>query len=591
MIDDKIVGQSSTVPRNHADPSWEEYFETPLLHCNSKLYLNVLHNRSSEGLSRDYDYILGVIAIDLSTVALNSTRRYKYPLERTLAPNVSSTSKSKGVLSFSMRISKNDNIIRVVSMLDFNDLVRQFDEFNRTKFGLSIENILNAIDATDAVRHAIRQSSLVTDYSLFNYNFIKDVLYDSYAITLVRNLNKGVAVKPPASDNNDKIQLIHRPLIASTYINLEKNTYSHYYYAPIADSCIQLVLQSQSPILYFPNKYILWTWVRWIRLAYDFWNNNVLYQDLPSWAKAESITHVIRVLQGTTMLTGRCTISLNKTYEIWCESIDSKSLLTIDATTLSGMIISIDSVLSTNYLLHLEVDSARITANYRDRSRSAGQDDEVVYDSVYSNNESKPSKVFGAGVNHILHTNKGNMSTFVVVKCGVLYHKCTSITGVMTQASSIDWRESVYIGINNTEDISNMGVEFYLYHGEAGREKLVAQERIPLAQLILLDQQNNFLLTEKRLHGVLDAPVDELEPRISVGSLSDNLQELDVPLNSSFGVQVVLVNGTGLPPKYGAPNGKFYIKCRYVKWNGGDRGNEHGRELRSPDYRACFAPR
>ena len=599
MIDDKIVGQSSTVSRNHSNPSWEEYFETPLLHCNSKLYLNVLHNRSSEGMSRDYDYILGVIAIDLSTVTLNSTRRYKYPLEKTLASNISNTSKSKGALTFSMRISKNDNIIRVVSMLDFNDMIKQFEEFNRTKFGLSIESILNAIDATDAVRHAVRQSSLVTDYTLFNYNFIKDVLYDSYAITSMRNLNKGATVRPAATDKDqdiDKTQLIHRPLVTSTYINLEKNTYQYCFYGPIAESCIQLVLQNQSPILNFPNKHILWTWVRWIRLAYDFWNNNILYQDLPNWAKAESITHVVRILHGGTTMTGRCTISLNKNYEIWCESIDSKNLLTIDTTTLSGMIISVDSVLPTNYLLHVEVDSARITANYRERTRStsAGNDDELSHDYVYSNNnggDNRQSKVFGSGISHSKYSKRDSLSTYVVVKCGALYHKCSSISGMISQSSSIDWKEYVYIGINSTDDISCKYVEFYLYHGVAGLEKLVAQERIPLAQLILLEQQHNFVVTNKRLNGEIDGYIEDLEPRILLAdSLVENLQELDVPLNSSFGLQVVLVSGTGLPPKYGAPNGKFYIRCRYVKWNGADRGNEFGKEFKSPEYKACYSP-
>jgi hypothetical protein len=353
-VDDKVLGQTEAISRNHISPVWEEAFETPLLHNQCRLNMKVF----SKDRNRLSDELMGVVCIDLLAVVLNETQRWKYPLEQ-----AGEHIKAKGALTFSLHLFKNDAMIRIVK--------KPPEENEQTDLDKFVDEVLDSSEASDPVRETLKQLPIVTNPSFFNRGMVKDLLYDVRAAT---QLKASSTMSPilkevlqPDEIPMNKLSLISRPVIGSTLINLV--TAESIKVPPLADQGIRLILADSAPFLHLSSKYSVWVWARWLQVAMDLWRGKRSKSRLPKWADNDKLSHFLTISVPPSSFQCRCTLAMSRPFELRCEDSETQALKqTIDLRSLNGFIVSVDSAPALPYVLQVEVVSAQLSP---DRNASA----------------------------------------------------------------------------------------------------------------------------------------------------------------------------------------------------------------------------
>ena len=698
QIDGRVVGKTAVMQQT-TYPVWEEGFDVPLLHNYSKLYLKVFHfnyslvDKKSDALEiNKNDILLGCITIDLMNMMLNETKQYKYPLE--LPKGMAS--RERGCMSYTIHLFKNDAIIRIKkygempgnpnpnpnpnnesantvnisSSLDVSSFLKSPDSFLKSPLSdrgdISsnnlnyLEDLLDSIETSDIVRSTIRQSAFVADPELANHiDVVKDLLYDIYEMTQKHESFSGkhkgsLQLQPPAQLRSPKVQLFHRPMLSCTLIDLANGHFRPAPKEPTIDNGLRLVLDDSSPMLRFSTRYLSWQWVKWLSLAYNYWNNNVTQSRLPCWASRVDykMSSGLSLTTASGVHTGRCTIDLEKYFEISIESVETRKTIRVGLRSMKAMVLSADAAPhSSPFVLQVEIEAVRLAEDARQllltrarkeyEEQEAAADSGVTYDNIYGKDKGKKSSGKGGDskrrtslevLSGILRRRSGGSemlsrsqlstkkkykddktSTFAIVRSDKVFYKTKHIVGSFDETQGLLFKESIFVDIQCDPhyNLPELGaaqlratnidkfVEIYFYHGLIGHEALVGQQKIPIMQLLgdhVVQEMQEKLGLQPMLFAPKPLNIDTSgagEPSTMRGLGNEDhggsAHSIDVPLNSLFGVQMLLLSGSGFPPEHASPGNKMHVRCRFVKWNGDDRGKKF-KELRSPAVRACFDP-
>jgi hypothetical protein len=265
-VDGKEIGRTPTVYRNHLSPSWEKTYSTPLTHCHSTLCMKIF----------DEDYLkeeelMGVVTMDLSTCITNMLVEKNLPLRQ----RIGNDALAKGKLFFSVLLEKNESLIRIVD--------RSTDDVVTVECASIIEEEVSTligdslVNRSETLVKSLLTSPLLTEALVFRREVIKDLLCDVRSLLKASNKLVLSDFEQQAIEDvhleEDKIPMeqlrCQRPLINAVSINLLDNSCTRV--APVRDTGIRLILGAGKSVYFlrFPrkNKFLLWIWVRWLKLA------------------------------------------------------------------------------------------------------------------------------------------------------------------------------------------------------------------------------------------------------------------------------------------------------------------------------------
>ena len=321
LLDEKDIGRTPTVYRS-LNPSWEAKFVIPLTHIHSTLTFRIFDEDSGKN-----DDILGVVAVDLSTLYINELLEKSTPLRL----RDDGDDLAKGRLGFSIFIERNDTLIKIEkndtsSMAVSNEISAILKEEINNCLPQSTEDGRACADSSPIYSTMIKSPFLRADQDaslqVVNKGLLRDLMCDIRSLlrcqAAISVTKADLQYQSHESANSidivdDMIPMTllrsHRPLMSSTCLNVDMGEYTSN--PPISDASITLELKDGSCCtLIFPDKnnhYLLWVWIKWLKLVMTIQNDTLKILpvgeesksfdiELPSWAAVGKLLSAITVV-------------------------------------------------------------------------------------------------------------------------------------------------------------------------------------------------------------------------------------------------------------------------------------------------------
>lgn len=346
-VGEKTVGRTQTIYRNHVNPVWDKLFTIPLLHTNNTLKLRVYDEDPNKS-----DF-MGQASVNLELLSLNVEKVEKAELLQ--ADNVT---KSKGTICFKMLLTRNDSIIKIVK-----GPVIDKASIPQVATVLAMDE-LHSIGASELIINTIFQSRLLTMQPGIMYReLLRDILFDVREIAEEGRQNLAKQLDRPSI----------APLMTSqvrsscqtgfcTRINwLSQQAVPE---MPFMDLGIRFQFHSNSHLptncfLGFPNKYLLWVWVKWLRVAKGYWKGEIVDEDLPLWIVRENgrlaSSALLSFTFGDSTIEGSGVLSMSKPDLLVIEHIETRVVIyKLDLTDLVSLQVTVDSVFPHDYSLQIK---------------------------------------------------------------------------------------------------------------------------------------------------------------------------------------------------------------------------------------------
>jgi hypothetical protein len=133
-------------------------------------------------------------------------------------------------------------------------------------------------------------------------------------------------------------------------------TYPHY---PIEENSLQINLSQDDTkfiLLTFANRFMIWSWMKWIRLAYDYWHGAIAKDHLPDWANGmiRSSLAIIELYDGRNF-TKKIVLDLNTPFVL---KIGDEF---ISVQTMISLISSVDSYVPDCYSMDIQLTEGILT--------------------------------------------------------------------------------------------------------------------------------------------------------------------------------------------------------------------------------------
>jgi Ca2+-dependent lipid-binding protein len=261
-VGENSIGQTKVKP-NNLNPIWEEIFSISLIHVHQNINLKIIDKD-------DYgeDDVMGQVNIDLINIKIGEINKQLYNIEK------AGDMKPKGNLIVSIEIIVNDLI----------QIIKKPSEIE-TRSPLLIQMLeeeLNNSNVTDPVIQTMHNLSKSMTNTLFTRDLVKDLLLDIQNISQknIENIKDNklnfTNRKKISLDEMFHLEIKSREYKSATFIDLINNTYKKI--TPYStDIGISFVTEESgyNPMLVFPNKYSMWVWTRWLRLAFEVWNGKL----------------------------------------------------------------------------------------------------------------------------------------------------------------------------------------------------------------------------------------------------------------------------------------------------------------------------
>lgn len=338
-LGDKLLGRTKTVYRNRLNPKWDEIFVASLLHVNHVLELKVF----DEDIGKDPD-LMGSIEINLADVPIGSAFESSYPVVNAVGY------KAQATLDISILIGRNENIIQIKpssyfekytpikSIQDNPNLLRYMEEF------LVKESCWETLP--DIVHKTFRDFSKEGYLSYFSQAAVQDMLYDVAAILNPSEQADIACDYSRVAFFREKLKLIN-----SMKLVLESGQYLRN--APIESNSIQINLSaddSKYVVITLQNRFALWTWVAWLRLAYKYWKDVRPKKSLPVWATTKVISNQAKIAaKYQEFASCKVSISLERPYELL---INNQEIISLEGMT--SLTLAADSEEPKDYKLQIE---------------------------------------------------------------------------------------------------------------------------------------------------------------------------------------------------------------------------------------------
>lgn len=405
-VAEKFIGRTKTIYKNHINPFWNEAFPVGLLHVNSVLHLRLF----DEDANTDDD-LMGVVNIDISELPINTMLRKSYPIEQ------AGKLKAKGSLEIGLLLGRNSSVVSIISDEDDMEekkdtLAAPFEIIPMIKRELQLENTLEAVERT---LYRFYADDLKAKY--FHKDVVRDLLHDVDSMLHVENNER-----PQLMDGLARSKL---KLISSTMITMEtKECISH---PPIEDNCLLINLDcggNKFVLLKLPNRFSVWSWVRWLQLLYDEWTGKVSTAKRPSWALQGVCLSMMTIItsEGQT-IHGVGSVNGENTFKIRC---DGKS---IDFHSMVSIVTSLDSLEPLEYSLEVEItrDCDVLAEEMAQRDSSTDRDTPSELGM-----KKKSSNVFGKAFRKIRKGVKGTAENVGNVAIGATGFAFDTALGVAT---------------------------------------------------------------------------------------------------------------------------------------------------------------
>ena len=334
-LGDKMVGRTETISKNHINPKWNQLFTISLYHLKHTISFKVYDE--DKMIYEGTDDFMGAAFIDLLYADLVNNERKTF--DKLFVIDKGNT---KGHLCISLLLKKSKNLVQL-----------QPKKGNVYLSGLG--NVFNS-----PLERIIRRH-----YSL---------LIREDMIRELRDVILGVMSIPGASSASCKLdQLLqhHNPvsrsarsLSSSTWQNFENVAVSRPD-TPFKEFGIKLRMRREGGggkydcLLTFPTRFCAWKWLKWIRVACDYWNEKMEDEELPVWAVESDLTVTSfssHIYVHGTKLSGRLKLSLDNFWLITCDETtkSQKKLCSLDLRLCEALVVSPDSLPWNDVRLQLE---------------------------------------------------------------------------------------------------------------------------------------------------------------------------------------------------------------------------------------------
>ena len=352
----KTIGRTKTIYKNHLAPEWGEGFYAAVFHVDQDIELQIFDEDQGKA-----DDLMGTVTINLRSLPINRMHEAMYEVTN------AGSFKANATISLAILLGRKEGTIKVVGN---NEVVNRRKRYGIVSPGGSAPNTEDNAASQDIIVLP-QQKALEADVlwnethdllrltfadffaerpsTHFNNSLLRDLLYDSLAI------RKNSRAAQLASNWNYSDSAFHRyklRLVNSTKVSLRTGTFERY--GPIEENTIQLNLSEDDTrfiLLTFPNRFAMWTWAKWLKLAYDVWHGRVKRADIPEWATEEPTITAnnlhIRSSDGN-VREGRVSLSLDRSHELQCVNAY------IGLTNLLSFVVAADSVVPRNYCLEVE---------------------------------------------------------------------------------------------------------------------------------------------------------------------------------------------------------------------------------------------
>lgn len=363
-VGDRLIGKTKVIKRNHLNPKWNETLpHVNLLHTNHELEFKIF----DEDVGKDDD-LMGTVKLELKDVPSDgSVLRKRFPM--VCAPGF----KSKSFVDVTIVIARNDSVITIQSVdphaFDQDKIDKELENdhlsqvllqtIQREKlWELSSDVIKTTLtkwigdDVSSALLSAPFLRDLLFEATIFNQSNSFELNSSELLIDVVRNRLK--------IQNSTKLLL--QPVHQHQDEHHNKSSGEVYSYGPIEDLSLQINLapdDSKFILLTFSNRFMIWNWIKWIRVAYEYWHGHLTKDDLPTWATGltRASNAQITIHDGRSFHR-RIFLDLNNPFVLRMGD-DTTS---ISLRNMCSLMISVDSFVPSNYCLELQLSENTVNS-------------------------------------------------------------------------------------------------------------------------------------------------------------------------------------------------------------------------------------
>jgi hypothetical protein len=288
--------------------------------------------------------ILGRVVLDLTKFSNGELTNQK---EFIIEKHIDSIVEPKGSITVSLLLSKRSSFINIQN--------KPITEEMRPEYLINMLNEeLSLSLSTDPVSQTLHNLTNNMEFSFFNREFVKDLLLELHHILL--NTKDDIPINNVDIDSNFKIELKLENSYGSTLYDLDTNLFNKI--APSSDYSITLLTNEGSRIvLDYPNKFLMWIWVKWCNLATKISNDRINLSELPSWADSGEINMMNKLVYFNNQnvmetFNGKISIRLsNKIIQLKCSNDTGSILFSRNMNIITSIVTSFDYLEPTSQLV------------------------------------------------------------------------------------------------------------------------------------------------------------------------------------------------------------------------------------------------
>lgn len=358
-LDDKLMGRSKTVFRN-CNPTWGEFFRTPILHRNHTIEFRLY----DEDQGKDPDF-LGSLALDLVNFPVSKSydpKSYEVKLAAKYRGKAATT------LEVSIIVGRRESLIAMIPMENTtSEAPSTTDVLSMVKCQEGWGVASDAVQATfqDLVQEGVLHAGHGPGH--FSGATIKDLLYDVVSILHESPVTEAGCDYGTYAYHREKLTLRN-----ASVIDLETGEVRRH--PPIEHHSALLHIISpegkhSTLALVFQHRYALWVFMAWMQVADRVWSRRLKKHYLTQWMREPlNLPMIVRTSNPVREIQGRGVLDIERPYVLQLPS-DSVSFQGV-----RNVVIGADSIPPSPHKLVLSLLDLRVTGdNSEDAIREVEQ--------------------------------------------------------------------------------------------------------------------------------------------------------------------------------------------------------------------------
>jgi hypothetical protein len=395
----KEIGRTKTILKNHRNPEWRQCFFVGLFHVNQKVFLEVFDE------DRKQNELLGTVTIDLRSVLVIAEHQV-IACDLSYAGRFKQDKNKNAKIIVDILLTRTEGLIRV---LPHNRVLirRQKSQNARQKLKLQSPDTTTSVStSTKFLSNSSKSSKLpkpasqdendaYDDDSTINYDTIvllqddpwwndthdlvkttfMDIASESFSSSLNIHMLRDLMYDVLSVKTNDKAVALQyaQPCFKrfkQRFVSSTKIVFPHVLplpvgkgsehptkpmfcrFSPLEENSIQINLSLDDAtfiLLTFSNRFLMWTWCKWLQLMYGVWTGSMRSSEVPDWASGhEFVCHCSLMTHQTERRHGKVGMYCNRPFVLCFDNAE------IDVLTMSSMILANDSVVPKGYTLEVK---------------------------------------------------------------------------------------------------------------------------------------------------------------------------------------------------------------------------------------------